>query len=221
MCGILAIFCHSMPKQTSKIISVSKYLQCRGKHGLNIIKSSGIYICYENDKITMKTKHLIQLDNLTLFFDGNIYNKDELIKKFGLQCTTSNEYEVIIRLYQKIGFVEAVKRIDGEFALLIKDKDMLYIARDNIGTKPLYFGTTEQNNLAICSIPQPLTQFCSDISQFQPGLYAKIDLEKSQEFSVLYDDRLQLQEHKTSNNATEQLCTLLTNAIRKRVQKNN
>src|SRR5574343_403448 len=43
-------------------------------------------------------------DDIVLVFNGEIYNYKELIHVEQLECKTSSDSEVLIRLYQKYGF---------------------------------------------------------------------------------------------------------------------
>src|SRR5262245_23742871 len=47
----------------------------------------------------------------------------------------------VIALYRKRGFVDALKDIDGDFAIALFDTDTntLWLARDRFGLKPLYY----------------------------------------------------------------------------------
>ena len=42
-------------------------------------------------------------ENLTIIFNGEIYNYKELKKEFDLNCSTSSDTEVILQLYKKFG----------------------------------------------------------------------------------------------------------------------
>ncbi|WP_339733413.1 asparagine synthase (glutamine-hydrolyzing) [uncultured Gimesia sp.] len=69
--------------------------------------------------------------------NGEIYNFKELAK--GLNCKTSCDTEVILRLYERDG-EGFVKQLNGMFAVAIIDrrKQSLLLYRDRIGQKPLY-----------------------------------------------------------------------------------
>ncbi|OUS25785.1 asparagine synthase (glutamine-hydrolyzing) [Gammaproteobacteria bacterium 45_16_T64] len=82
-------------------------------------------------------------DDFVMVFNGEIYNfqeiRDELIEE-GVQFNTHTDTEVLLALYKKEG--EAlVEKINGMFAFAIWDKKQqtLFIARDRLGKKPLYF----------------------------------------------------------------------------------
>jgi len=81
--------------------------------------------------------------NIIIIFNGEIYNfverRDELIKN-GIEFSSGTDTEVIIQLYLKHGR-ECLKYLNGMFAFAIWDKrdKTLFIARDRLGKKPLYY----------------------------------------------------------------------------------
>ncbi|MCB0509219.1 MAG: asparagine synthase (glutamine-hydrolyzing) [Chitinophagales bacterium] len=83
-------------------------------------------------------------NSLHLIFNGEIYNyrelRDGLITKFGEQFQTQSDTEVILRMYKHYG-VECVSHFNGFFAFAIYDEasDQVFIARDRMGIKPLFF----------------------------------------------------------------------------------
>ncbi|MBI5045163.1 MAG: asparagine synthase (glutamine-hydrolyzing) [Candidatus Levybacteria bacterium] len=76
-------------------------------------------------------------------FNGEIYNylelKEILIKK-GHKFRTKSDTEVILEGYKEYG-IEIVKKLRGMFAfgLFDKNKNLIFIARDHFGKKPLYY----------------------------------------------------------------------------------
>ncbi|MEK4230033.1 asparagine synthase (glutamine-hydrolyzing) [Solibacillus sp. FSL H8-0538] len=80
---------------------------------------------------------------IVLVFNGEIYNyqtlKADLIAK-GHQFKTESDSEVLIYGYVEYGF-EFVQKLKGMFAFCIWDqqKDLVFIARDGFGIKPLYY----------------------------------------------------------------------------------
>jgi len=77
-----------------------------------------------------------------IVFNGEIYNykelKSELKTKHNFRSATDTE--VLIHLYEEYGF-DMVNKLDGMFAFCIYDskKKILFIARDRVGIKPLYY----------------------------------------------------------------------------------
>jgi len=75
-------------------------------------------------------------------FNGEIYNYKEIRR--GLKCKhkfkTNSDTEVIIHLYEEKG-EECVKYLRGMFTFAIHDQQQrkLFLARDHLGQKPLYY----------------------------------------------------------------------------------
>jgi asparagine synthase (glutamine-hydrolysing) len=82
-------------------------------------------------------------NTLQLVCNGEIYNSPELrkeLKSRGHQFKTETDVEVILHLYEEHGD-DCVKFLRGMFAFAIWDSRnrRLYIARDHLGQKPLFF----------------------------------------------------------------------------------
>ena len=77
---------------------------------------------------------------LTIIFNGEIYNHLEVREKLGLDCKTHSDTETILQAYQKQG-PSCLEEFDGMFALVILDRSRqeLFLARDRTGKKPLYY----------------------------------------------------------------------------------
>jgi asparagine synthase (glutamine-hydrolysing) len=81
--------------------------------------------------------------SLVLILNGEIYNYIELRKLLtnkGHKFTTSGDAETILHLYEEYG-KDCVNYLRGMFAFALWDtkKKELFIARDRMGEKPLYF----------------------------------------------------------------------------------
>ncbi|MBF7072156.1 asparagine synthase (glutamine-hydrolyzing) [Glaciecola sp. MH2013] len=81
--------------------------------------------------------------NIVIVFNGEIYNflelRESLISE-GVSFRSSTDTEVIIRLYEKLG-TQCLSLLNGMFAFALWDKrdNTLFIARDRLGKKPLYY----------------------------------------------------------------------------------
>ena len=81
--------------------------------------------------------------NLILSFNGEIYNYRELKKYLvdnGYKFETDSDTEVIIKLFDHEG-TKSFKKLSGIFAISLYDKhhEKLYLIRDVVGVKPLYY----------------------------------------------------------------------------------
>jgi asparagine synthase (glutamine-hydrolysing) len=76
-----------------------------------------------------------------IVFNGEIYNYIELKKELrGYPFKTESDTEVILAAYEQWGG-DCVKKFNGIFAFAIwdKEKNELFLTRDHIGIKPLYY----------------------------------------------------------------------------------
>lgn len=91
-----------------------------------------------NERSHQPLKH----EKLLLSFNGEIYNFKELKSELEFDFKTQSDGEVILAAYIKWG-VGFVKRLRGMFAIALLDGDTLYLFRDRLGKKPLFY--MEQN----------------------------------------------------------------------------
>ena len=83
-----------------------------------------------------------------IVFNGEIYNYRELKKDLearGYQFRTNSDTETIIHAYEEFG-VDCVKHLRGMFAFAIWDEreKSLFIARDRVGKKPVFYTVTAE-----------------------------------------------------------------------------
>ena len=82
-------------------------------------------------------------DSSWIVYNGEAFNyielKEELLKK-GHRFRTKTDTEVILHLYDEYG-PQCLEKINGQFALAIWDsrKKELFLARDRMGIRPLYY----------------------------------------------------------------------------------
>lgn len=86
----------------------------------------------------------------TMVFNGEIYNHTELRKNLShtssdLNWSGTSDTETILALIEKYDFQGMLNLIEGMFAIAVWDdrKQELYLARDRMGEKPLYYGFIE------------------------------------------------------------------------------
>jgi asparagine synthase (glutamine-hydrolysing) len=81
---------------------------------------------------------------IIIVFNGEIYNFEELkLKYFKLDSFHSKtDTEVVLKLYQKFG-ISFINELNGDFALSIYDKKLnkVFLIKDHVGVKPLYYYT--------------------------------------------------------------------------------
>lgn len=98
---------------------------------------------------------------LWIVYNGETYNYPELKKELverGHRFSTTTDTEVLLHLYEEFG-PRGLERINGQFAFAIWDnlKQQLFIARDRVGVRPLYY-TYEGRRLLFASEIKSLFQ---------------------------------------------------------------
>lgn len=82
----------------------------------------------------------------TIVYNGEVFNFREIRAELGSRSEdwrSNSDTEVILRAYERWG-AECVERLRGMFAFAIWDRDdrSLFLARDRVGIKPLYYAET-------------------------------------------------------------------------------
>src|SRR5690606_38109635 len=121
MCGILAVLSNKTPKNLRTILQSSLLLKARGPDSCgSYIQKNGIYIFRRLAINDMKDGNQPFFTGPTLktitMCNGEIYNHEKIREKFDIKCDSNSDCEVIPKLYEKLGFVEKVKKLDGYFA---------------------------------------------------------------------------------------------------------
>jgi asparagine synthase (glutamine-hydrolysing) len=152
MCGISGFFHFQkeIPAAAGVIKKMTDVIAHRGPDG------DGFYI---KDNIALGHRRLAIIDlstgqqpmysddnKIVLVFNGEIYNYIELREELlllGNKFTTTSDTEVIINAYRTWG-VDCQKKFNGMWAFALWDEALgrLFISRDRIGEKPLYYSNT-------------------------------------------------------------------------------
>lgn len=165
---------------------VCSLIKHRGPDNSKYVIDDGIFFGFHRLSIN-DTSELgnqpFRTDDSLLICNGEIYNSDELTKKYNLPVVSKSDCEVIIHLYEKLGSIEHVLMLlDGVFAFVLYDKinKLTYIARDPFGVRSLYIGYTGDNldaihsEISVASELRCLERFSTAV-QFPPNHYSVID----------------------------------------------
>ena len=108
--------------------------------------------------------------NIGILFNGEIYNFNDLKKRFHLNTKTTSDTEIILLLYKKIGR-SMLDYLDGMFSILIFDKRTkeIFAARDRLGIKPLYT-YTDANFQIFCSEISPILKITNSSTLCEEGM---------------------------------------------------
>ena len=106
-------------------------------------------------------------DDTSIIFNGEIYNYQVLRELVSLDTETDSDTEVILNLYKLLG-PEFVSLLDGMFAFAITDGSSIYMARDPLGIKPLYYAIAK-NTLHFASEIKALLDVSMAVKEFPAG----------------------------------------------------
>lgn len=148
MCGICGIFnFNSAPIDRELLRTMTAIIKHRGPDGDGSFVSEGIGLGHRRLSIIDLGGGAQPISNedytIHIVFNGEIYNYIELreeLKQHGHIFKTQSDTEVIVHGYETWG-LDCVKRFNGIFAFAIWDANVkrLFLARDHLGVKPLYY----------------------------------------------------------------------------------
>ena len=146
MCGIAGIV--SQSSDLELIGPMTEAMSHRGPDGSGIWSDGLCSLGHRRLAIidlSVKGKQPLCNENETVWivFNGEIYNFQELraeLERFGHKFNSHTDTEVIVHAYEQWD-AECVKKLRGMFAFAIWDqqKRRLFLARDRVGKKPLYY----------------------------------------------------------------------------------
>jgi len=224
MCGILGLVCRSGDEIDANTVSLLENVlgsqSHRGPDRTNFTIDKGYFlgsnrlslVDFYNGGQPMWNRE----KNVGIIFNGEIYNFKELqseLRKSGIVFDTESDTEVLLKLYESrnLGFLNETI---GMFALCILDlkNNILIVARDRLGEKPLYWSHTTKgllfaselrtlvsclnqaptiNKTAVADfllrgfVQEPLSMF-EGVAKLEPGNFLVYDLTKDKVEKVKY-----------------------------------
>ena len=161
MCGIAGIYNYHSPIEPSTELNVKKMLSMIKHRGPD---ESGVFLD-KNIGIGSVRLSIIDLSSgqqpmsdqtgrYWIVYNGEIFNytelRSELIKK-GIQFKTTSDTEVVVQMFALYG-PDCLNYLNGQFAFCIWDKNKkeLFLARDRVGIRPLFYWY-QNDSFAFCS----------------------------------------------------------------------
>ncbi|MHB8660326.1 MAG: asparagine synthase (glutamine-hydrolyzing) [Minisyncoccota bacterium] len=160
MCGIIGIVAKDARKYGDAVIS--PMLETLSRRGPDDRGEMRFPYCVLGQTrlsiIDISGGHQPMRDNthpVAITFNGEIYNYRELKKELegkGHVFSTNSDTEVILKSYIEYG-ENCPKHLDGMFAFALWDdeKQLLFLARDRFGKKPLYYAYGDARDLIAAS----------------------------------------------------------------------
>ncbi len=152
MCGICGkVAFKESRNHISAVAEMTEELRSRGPDAMGMFVQGRIHLGHRRLKIIdlSEKAHQPMVDNdlgLSIVFNGAIYNYRELrsqLEKMGYDFFSTGDTEVILKAYHAWQ-EDCVNHLNGMFAFAIahRDSGRLFLARDRLGIKPIYFTRT-------------------------------------------------------------------------------
>lgn len=155
MCGITGFFATSTRHEYPAIESMTNAIRHRGPDDEGYWRDHelGVHLGHRRLSIldTSPSGHqpmISRHQRFVLTFNGEIYNYRSLARELvatGHTFNGSSDTEVMLAAFEEWGVQSAVEKFNGMFAFGVWDRHehSLYLARDRMGEKPLYYGWNE------------------------------------------------------------------------------
>lgn len=160
MCGITGIMTLGGKQVDQNLLRMmNKRISHRGPDGEGFFWGDGVAFGHRRLSIIDidgSPQPMFSADEQTvLAYNGEIYNFRRLrqeLEGLGHKFRTEGDTEVLLRAYLEWG-EDCVSRLRGMFAFAIWDnrKRQLFLARDRLGIKPLYYGTLSDGSFVFAS----------------------------------------------------------------------
>ncbi|MDR3551283.1 MAG: asparagine synthase (glutamine-hydrolyzing) [Candidatus Babeliales bacterium] len=226
MCGLagyLNLSSSQFSLDDSLLYKLQKSLIHRGPDGFGVWKSAPHEIALVHRRLSIvdlsvaaAQPMLDREQSVVISYNGEIYNHAALRKELealGYRYSSNSDTETLIYAYKQWG-INFIDRLEGMFAIALFDiqKNELYLIRDRIGVKPLYFSlqgsilsfaseikalwqlpwnekkikqSAVSHYLTYLATPAPSTLY-EEIYKLPPSFYLKVDTAKNVTFHEWY-----------------------------------
>ncbi|MBF0323975.1 MAG: asparagine synthase (glutamine-hydrolyzing) [Alphaproteobacteria bacterium] len=249
MCGICgAVMAGGRPVSARLIEAMNRQQRARGPDGEGVHVDGSVGLGHTRLSIIDVAAGAQPMvgDGVVVSFNGEIFNYLELRDELGAETfLTGSDTEVILRAYQRWG-IRCIDRFRGMFAIAIHDRraGKLYLVRDRVGIKPLYYAqrpdrllfasdiraimvdpqvpdAIDQDGLAgylhLQYVPTPRTIY-SAVAKLEPGHVIEFDISTGRLDKRRYWEISPQTQSWTEAGALERLAELMDEVIRLHVR---
>jgi len=169
MCGIAGAYGRFSTRNINEMVMQIKH---RGPDGDGVMPTESATLGHTRLAIVDVDRghQPFHLGEAWIAFNGEIYNHMALRKEHlqGQQFKTRTDTETVLRLYQRYG-PKSVQLLNGMFAFAISWQDDLFLARDPLGIKPLYWDHKKEGGLYFASEVKSLAKITDNVGEFPSG----------------------------------------------------
>jgi len=151
MCSILGYINTNLSKDV--IVNLNRSMSHRGPDDSTVkayrFKNKNLFLGHNRLSIQDLEAHANQpMENsrFIIVFNGEIYNHLELRASCNYNFKTHSDTETLLALFLQYGIEKTIAKLIGMFAIALFDKESqrLYLIRDRVGIKPLYWTLQEE-----------------------------------------------------------------------------
>ncbi len=180
MCGIAGFYSNNRYFSETDLHNMTNAMQHRGPDAagfyLNEDKTCGLghrRLSIIDLSAAANQPMYSQSGRYIMVFNGEVYNFREIQEKLNIKPRTTSDTEIILEAFEQKG-VDFVQLLNGMFAIAIYDtrEHALYLFRDRLGVKPIYF-YNQGGNFAFGSEIKSLLQHAqlkSTLSVYKPAV---------------------------------------------------
>lgn len=147
MCGICGYMDKQKVTNDKQIFKMTSALTDRGPDATNVLVKGNVALGHTRLSIrdircgSQPMSRVINGNTYTIAYNGEIYNCDEIKSQLlekGYEFLTTSDTELVLLAY--IEYKEkCLELLNGIFAFAICDGEKLFLARDRLGIKPLFY----------------------------------------------------------------------------------
>jgi asparagine synthase (glutamine-hydrolysing) len=158
MAGIAGIAGGKKQKETVECMLESIRHRGPDTARMHISRNCSVGVCASQLSET-RGQGFAQDKDLTVLFDGEIYNP---------RARGVSDAEVALSLFREYGRTFA-SHLQGVFACAVCNGDRIILARDPVGVRPMYWGTTADGEFCFASEAKALVGVAEDVSELPPS----------------------------------------------------
>jgi asparagine synthase (glutamine-hydrolysing) len=161
MCGVAGIVKARLDGMASEriLVAMRDAMRHRGPDEAGLYLGKGVGLGHRRLSI-IDLRHgqqpmVDEAVGLVLVYNGELYNFEKIrveLEAAGMAFATRSDTEVLLRAWQHWG-EGCLQRLRGMFAFAVWDvrASRIFLARDHVGVKPLYYGFTRAGDLVFAS----------------------------------------------------------------------
>lgn len=214
MCGIIGVFGFSNSKElVEKALNKIKY---RGEDGQEYYSGKNFTVAHALHAVVGNVKQPLVSGEEFLIVNCEIYNWNELNNKYDLNA--KNDAELLFKLLNKKKCSDStLKELNGVYAFCYFSKEKIYLARDLIGVKPLWY--SDEKGFCFASEKKALTEIgLKKIIELEPRTMLVYDIkEKNKIVKKRPFFKITPEIKKTEKQITKEVSQLVEKAVLKRI----